>query len=86
MLLLNSLFFFNNPPILIIDFFPGTKYKPFLDLLLELSEDNALTDKEIREEVDTAIVTGFDTSSSLLSYIMILLGTHPQVQEKIYQE
>ncbi|KAJ8715558.1 hypothetical protein PYW07_010040 [Mythimna separata] len=64
----------------------GTKYKPFLDLLLELSEDNALTDKEIREEVDTGIVTGFDTSSSLLSYIMILLGTHPEVQDKIYQE
>ncbi|PZC73152.1 hypothetical protein B5X24_HaOG200029 [Helicoverpa armigera] len=63
-----------------------TKYKPFLDLLLELSEDNALTDKEIREEVDTAIVTGFDTSSSLLSYIMILLGTHPEVQDRIYQE
>ncbi|KAF9788990.1 hypothetical protein SFRURICE_020689 [Spodoptera frugiperda] len=63
-----------------------TKYKPFLDLLLELSDDNALSDKEIREEVDTAIVTGFDTTSSLLSYIMILLGTHPEIQEKIYQE
>ncbi|XP_026729645.1 cytochrome P450 4C1-like [Trichoplusia ni] len=64
----------------------GVRYKPFLDLLLELSEENALTDKEIREEVDTAIVTGFDTSSSLLSYIMILLGTHPEVQDKIYDE
>ncbi|KAF9409933.1 hypothetical protein HW555_010824 [Spodoptera exigua] len=63
-----------------------TKYKPFLDLLLELSDDNALSDKEIREEVDTAIVTGFDTTSSLLSYIMILLGTHPEIQENIYQE
>ncbi|XP_075986811.1 cytochrome P450 4c3-like [Anticarsia gemmatalis] len=64
----------------------GIRYKPFLDLLLELSEENALTDKEIQEEVDTAIVTGFDTTSSLLGYIMILLGTHPRVQEKIYQE
>lgn len=57
-----------------------------MDLLLELAEENTLTDKEIREEVDTAIVASYDTTSCLLAYIMMMLGTYPEAQEKMYQE
>ncbi|KAJ8715557.1 hypothetical protein PYW07_010039 [Mythimna separata] len=64
----------------------GIKCKALMDLLLELSEENTLTDKEIREEVDTAIVASYDTTSCLLAYIMMMLGTHPEAQEKMYQE
>lgn len=57
-----------------------------MDLLLELSQDNALTDKEIREEVDTTIVAAYDTTSCLLAYILMLLGTYPEKQEKMVKE
>lgn len=64
----------------------GIKCKALMDLLIELSEENTMTDKEIREEVDTAIVASYDTTSCLLAYIMMLLGTYPEAQEKLYQE
>ncbi|XP_037302114.1 cytochrome P450 4C1-like [Manduca sexta] len=65
----------------------GGKFKPFLDLLLELSNnEEVITDKEIREEVDTFMIAGYDTSSYVLMYTLMAIGTYPQVQEKIYRE
>ncbi|CAH2236848.1 jg12309 [Pararge aegeria aegeria] len=65
----------------------GPKFKPFMDLLLELSiEKGAFNDREIREHVDTMIVGGHDTSASVLMYTMLLIGSYPQVQEKIFEE
>ncbi|CAH0697237.1 unnamed protein product [Spodoptera exigua] len=66
---------------------PGTKFKAFMDLLLELSvEKGVFNDREIREHVDTMIVGGHDTSANVLMFTMILLGSHPEVQEKAYAE
>ncbi|XP_045780382.1 cytochrome P450 4C1-like [Maniola jurtina] len=65
----------------------GPKFKPFMDLLLELSiEKGAFNDREIREHVDTMIVGGHDTSASVLMYTMLLIGSYPHVQEKIFEE
>ncbi|XP_072932370.1 cytochrome P450 4C1-like [Epargyreus clarus] len=65
----------------------GTKFKAFLDLLLELSiEKGAFNDREIREQVDTMIVGGHDTSASVLMYTLLLIGSYPEVQEKILEE
>ncbi|XP_038219474.1 cytochrome P450 4C1-like [Zerene cesonia] len=65
----------------------GTKFKPFMDLLLELSvEKGAFNDREIQEHVDTMIVGGHDTSASVLMFTLVLIGSHPHVQEKIYEE
>ncbi|PZC78319.1 hypothetical protein B5X24_HaOG200044 [Helicoverpa armigera] len=64
----------------------GLKYKPFLDLIMDLSQNGELTDKEIREETDTIVVTGSETTSNQLTFTMLLLGAHPEVQEKLYQE
>ena len=64
----------------------GNMYKPFLDLLLELSKHEALTDREIGEELDTVIAAGFETTSIQLTYILLQLGAHPEVQEKVYHE
>ncbi|CAH2097054.1 unnamed protein product [Euphydryas editha] len=65
----------------------GAKFKPFMDLLLELSiEKGAFNDREIREHVDTMIVGGHDTSASVLMYSMLLVGSYPDVQEKVFQE
>ncbi|KAJ8715367.1 hypothetical protein PYW07_009849 [Mythimna separata] len=66
---------------------PGTKFKPFIDLLLELSyEKEVFSDKEIRDHVDTILVAGHDTTATALTFTMTLLGSYPEVQEKAFVE
>ncbi|KAG7297249.1 hypothetical protein JYU34_019190 [Plutella xylostella] len=65
----------------------GTRrFKAFLDLLLELNNDGKITEQDVREEVDTMIVAGHDTTSHTLLMMFILLGAYPEVQERVYQE
>ncbi|XP_069699717.1 cytochrome P450 4C1-like isoform X1 [Periplaneta americana] len=70
------------------DSFVGKKKrKAFLDLLLEASTgDIKLTDEELREEVDTFMFEGHDTTSAGMTWALFLLGLHPDVQEKTYEE
>ncbi|KAJ8715374.1 hypothetical protein PYW07_009856 [Mythimna separata] len=66
---------------------PGTKFKPFIDLLLELSyKKEVFSDKEIRDHVDTILVAGHDTTANVLTFTMTLLGSYPEVQEKVFAE
>ncbi|XP_015126718.1 cytochrome P450 4C1 [Diachasma alloeum] len=61
--------------------------KAFLDLLMELSnEGTKFTDEELREEVDTMMIAGNDTTASVNSFVMLMLANYPEVQERCYQE
>ncbi|KAK9505903.1 hypothetical protein O3M35_009871 [Rhynocoris fuscipes] len=64
------------------------KRKAFLDSLLELDKKypNLFTDLDIREEVDTFMFEGHDTTSAAIVFALFLLANHPDVQEKAYQE
>ncbi|KOX74847.1 Cytochrome P450 4c3 [Melipona quadrifasciata] len=63
------------------------KRQALLDLLLELSKDGKiLTDDDIRDEVNTFMFAGHDTTATSVSWILYALGRHPQYQEKILEE
>ncbi|XP_063706450.1 cytochrome P450 4C1-like [Culicoides brevitarsis] len=65
----------------------GKKRKMFLDLVLDETEKRPFfTDQDIREEVDTFMFAGHDTTTAAMSFALYLIGLHPEVQEKLYQE
>ncbi|XP_013142855.1 PREDICTED: cytochrome P450 4V2-like [Papilio polytes] len=67
----------------------GTNFKPFLDVLFELKEtvgDEVMSDKLIRDHVNTLIMAGHDTVTNALQITLILIGSYPKVQDKIYAE
>ncbi|XP_041469495.1 cytochrome P450 4V2-like [Lytechinus variegatus] len=59
----------------------------FLDLLLQMHrEDPSFTLKDIREEVDTFMFEGHDTTSSAISWALLLIGQHPEIQARLHDE
>ncbi|KAL0269410.1 UNVERIFIED_CONTAM: hypothetical protein PYX00_007153 [Menopon gallinae] len=63
------------------------KHKAFLELILAAAErGDMLTDNEIRDEVNTFMFAGHDTTSVTLAWCLYVLGKHPEVQVKILDE
>ncbi|CAL8148227.1 unnamed protein product [Orchesella dallaii] len=71
-----------------IDDLSGTKKRQaFLDLLLDAQRaDNFLTDINVREETDTFMFEGHDTTSAAVSWTTFLLSLHPECQKKVHRE
>lgn len=57
-----------------------------LDTLLAAETKGLIDSEGIREEVDTFTFEGHDTTSTALSFILLILANHPEVQEKILEE
>lgn len=64
------------------------KYLDFLDILLTAKDETGvgLTPLEIRNEVDTFLFEGHDTTASAISWILYSLAQHPECQRKCQQE
>eukprot|EP00004_Rigifila_ramosa_P020745 TRINITY_DN541_c0_g2_i2.p1 TRINITY_DN541_c0_g2~~TRINITY_DN541_c0_g2_i2.p1 ORF type:complete len:551 (+),score=168.96 TRINITY_DN541_c0_g2_i2:1045-2697(+) len=63
-----------------------TKY--FLDILLGAKDETGkkLTFKEMRDEIDTFMFEGHDTTSCGLMWTLWLLGKHPEYQKQVQTE
>ncbi|XP_021695812.1 cytochrome P450 4c3 [Aedes aegypti] len=63
------------------------KQLAFLDLLIEGSLDgNGLTDLDVREEVDTFVIGGHDTTAAAMAWILLLLGSDQKIQDRVIDE
>lgn len=59
----------------------------FLDLMLESTYCGVdISDTEIKEEVDTIMFEGHDTTAAGSSFVLCLLACHPNIQERVYLE
>ncbi|EEC16308.1 cytochrome P450, putative [Ixodes scapularis] len=58
-----------------------------MDIILRMHiEEGMFTEDEIREEVNTFMIGGFDTTATTAAFAVHLLGNHPEVQAKVHEE
>lgn len=59
----------------------------FLDQLIELAQDGVvLNDQDIKEEVDTIMFEGHDTTAAGSSFFLCMMGLHQEIQDKVVEE
>lgn len=62
--------------------------QPFLDQLLKLSTGGFtfFSEEDVKDEANTMVATGFESTALVSSYILLMLAMHPEIQEEVYQE
>lgn len=64
-----------------------TQKPNLIDILLQSTIDNKpLSNKDIREEVDTFMFAGHDTATSAICFCLYNLAKHPEIQAKAFEE
>lgn len=59
----------------------------FLDLMIESTYCGVdISDAEIKEEVDTIMFEGHDTTAACASFVLSLLACYPDIQQRVYEE
>ncbi|XP_065910276.1 cytochrome P450 4B1-like [Dysidea avara] len=67
---------------------PTRRYQDFLDILLSAKDENGegLTDTEIRKEVDTFMLAGYETTATALGWALYCLAMYKEHQEMCRKE
>ncbi|XP_050446354.1 cytochrome P450 4g15-like [Cataglyphis hispanica] len=59
----------------------------FLEMMLDLKKNGGqMTDEEIREEVNTIMFEGHDTTAAGSSFVLCILGNHQDIQARVHEE
>ncbi|PFX12505.1 Cytochrome P450 4C1 [Stylophora pistillata] len=66
--------------------FKSKRRLAFLDLLLEAYDRGEISREGIREEVDTFMFEGHDTTAAGLTWALYLLARHPHIQQQVHEE
>ncbi|KAH8344987.1 hypothetical protein KR059_000061 [Drosophila kikkawai] len=65
----------------------GKLHHNLLDtLLLARFEDQPLSRKEIRDEINTFVFAGVDTTTAAMSFVLYALGKYPETQSRLREE
>ncbi|XP_050525046.1 cytochrome P450 4C1-like isoform X2 [Daktulosphaira vitifoliae] len=63
------------------------RFKVFLDKLLELNDQGAnFSDKDLKDQVLTMMIAGSETSALTISFCILMLAIHQDIQDKVYDE
>jgi len=62
------------------------KRTAMMDTLLQAQSEGLIDDEGIIEETDTFTFEGHDTTSAGMTFTLLLLAHHPEIQEKLFQE
>uniref|UniRef100_A0A0N4ZZZ6 Cytochrome P450 n=1 Tax=Parastrongyloides trichosuri TaxID=131310 RepID=A0A0N4ZZZ6_PARTI len=63
-----------------------TSDNTFLSNLLQLKNENKWNEEDLREEVETFMFAGHDTTASLNAFLWFSIACHEEVQNKLYDE
>lgn len=67
----------------------NTKQNDLLDMLLETRYEDtgeAMSTEQLIDEIKILFIAGHETTANALTFTLHLLGNHPEVQQKIYDE
>ncbi len=64
------------------------KYNDLLDMLLEAryEDGSAMDNEQLIDEILILFTAGHETTSNALTFTLLLLANHPEIQEKVYKE
>lgn len=57
-----------------------------IDQLFRLFSLGKFDEQTIKEQIETVLMAGSETSALTLSYVILMLAMHPDVQDRLYQE
>ncbi|CAH0684058.1 unnamed protein product [Chilo suppressalis] len=58
----------------------------FLDLALQLTKDDLMSDQLLLEHINSLTFAGYHTVSASLHFILLIIGSYTEVQNRIYDE
>lgn len=68
--------------------FEVTEKKPqiLIEKLFKLRNDGEFDENIIKEQIETILVAGNDTSTATISFAILMLAMHPEIQERVFRE
>lgn len=57
-----------------------------IDKLFRLFFSGKFSEQVVKEQIETVLIAGNETSALTLSYTILLLAMHPEIQDRLYTE